>query len=313
MEILVVDGLSDDFTWQVIGEYSEKFSFLHGLRNSKKITPAALNLGIKHSMGEIIIRVDAHASLSPDYLKLAVETLLTSSADNVGGSMETLPSKEGIVPKAIAAVMSHPFGVGNSPFRVPRDKSGWVDTVFGGCYRREVFDRIGLFNEQLARGQDMEFNRRLLHAGGRILLVPRLRSNYYASPDLTSFWRHNVHDGEWAILPFAYSRIVPIRLRHAIPAVFVMTILAMAIGGAWISWVRNCFYGLCLFYLALSLISAAHIMWRERNPLLIFFMPLVFGMRHFAYGLGSLLGLLRVLGKLRISRYLILRDYFSSS
>lgn len=313
MEIFVVDGMSEDLTWRIIEEYSEKFNFLHGLRNPKKITPVALNLGIQHSTGEIIIRVDAHAALASDYLKLAAETLLISSADNVGGSMETMPSNQGIVAKAIAAAMSHPFGVGNSPFRISRRRAAWVDTVFGGCYRREVFDRIGLFNERLARGQDMEFNRRLVHAGGRILLEPRLRSTYYASPNLKSFWRHNVNDGEWAILPFAYSRVVPIRLRHAIPAVFVTTIPALALGGIWSPMVRKCFCGLILFYLILSLTSAAHIAWRERSPLLMLVMPIVLGVRHFAYGLGSLLGLVRLPGKFRFSRYLILRDYFPPS
>lgn len=313
MEISVVDGVSEDGTWQIIEKYSAKYAFIQGLRNPQMITPVALNVGIKNSTGQIIFRVDAHAMLSPDYLRLCVEALISSAADNVGGTMETLPSTSGIVAKAIAMSISHPFGVGNSPFRVSRNTAALTDTVFGGCYRRQVFDRIGLFNEKLPRGQDMEFNRRLCNAGGRILLDPHIKNAYYPSPDLKTFWRHNLHDGEWAILPFAYSRVVPIRLRHVIPLIFIAALFGLAVSGMCSLPMRDLLYGLVASYMALSLLSAFQIAMRERDPLLVFLMPLVFGIRHVAYGLGSALGIVRLLGKRTFMPHLFHRDYYPSS
>ena len=110
-------------------------------------------------------------------------------------------------------------------FRVHTDEPKWVDTVFGGCYRREVFDRVGLFNENLVRGQDMEFNLRLKKAGGKTLLVPDIVSYYYARSDIKSFWKHNFTNGVWAILPFLYSPIMPVSWRHLVPLIFVTAFL----------------------------------------------------------------------------------------
>ena len=302
IEVLVLDGMSEDESWPVIEEYSAKYCFLTGLRNTRKITPAALNLGIDNANGEIICRIDAHASVSPDYLRTCVETLLKSDADNVGGEMRTLPAKSGLIATAIALAMSHMFGVGNSRFRTTQAKPIWTDTVFGGCYRKQIFDRIGLFNEELSRGQDMEFNRRLRAAGGKILLDPRLKSTYYASPNLGSFWRHNFRDGEWAIRPFAFSKVVPIRFRHTIPLAFVSALLALAIGTLWSRALLIDISVLILVYAALSFTSSIQIALHQRDWRFIFMMPAIFGVRHFAYGLGSLKGVISLLRRFLFAR-----------
>ncbi|HEV2489268.1 MAG TPA: glycosyltransferase family 2 protein [Candidatus Acidoferrales bacterium] len=307
LEVLVVDGMSEDGTWHIIQGFSRRFPFVRGLRNPKRITPAALNLGIQNASGEIIFRIDAHATVSPDYFRLCVETLLDSSADNVGGAMETLPRGSGLVPLAIALSISHPFGVGNSSFRITNARPILTDTVFGGCYRREVFNRIGLFNERLPRGQDMEFNLRIIKAGGRILLDPRLKSAYFAAADLGSFWRHNFHDGQWAVLPFAYSSVVPIRLRHAVPLVFVLTTLTVALCSWWYLSMRVFLYGLLTAYLTLSFGSSAQSAWRARTYRLFFLMPLVFGIRHIAYGVGSAWGMIRLLRDAALLRRFVWR------
>jgi GT2 family glycosyltransferase len=100
-----------------------------------------------------------------------------------------------------------------------------VDTVFGGCYRKSVFDKIGLFNEQLTRGQDVELNIRLRKSGGRILLLPDIVSYYYARTEWKSFLSYNWNNGLWAILPFRYSKNIPVSWRHLTPLVFVTTLI----------------------------------------------------------------------------------------
>src|SRR5207247_309591 len=126
----------------------------------------------------------------------------------------------------------------------------------------------GLWNEELARGQDIEFNLRLRAAGGKILLVPQIVCSYIARSDFPTFVRHNFRNGLWAILPFAYSRIVPVRGRHLVPALFVVTLLAatgLAVAdpqAGWIAAAAALTYPLAVFVVSLQVAA------RERRPAL---------------------------------------------
>lgn len=231
LEVLAVDGMSEDGTRAVIESYAQQYPWIRLIENPKRITPVALNIGIKNAKGEIIIWMSAHNRYDKNYISRCVESLEKYGADNVGGVMKTLPREDSFMAQAIVASLSHRFGVGNSYFRVQTNKPKWVDTVFGGCYRREVFDRVGLFNENLVRGQDMEFNLRLKKAGGKTLLVPDIVSYYYARSDLKSFWKHNWANGVWAVLPFLYSPITPVSWRHLVPLIFVSSLLGSCVLG----------------------------------------------------------------------------------
>ena len=168
MEILVVDGNSDDGTQRIIDEYAVRHGNVRRLLNARRNTPSALNIGLAHAWGGVIVRLDAHAVYPPDYIAKLLEWLDKSGADNVGGVWETVPAGPDPICRAIALALSHRFGVGNSLFRIGSGEPRWVETVPFGCYRREVFDRIGVFDEELLRDQDDEFNYRLLKHGERI-------------------------------------------------------------------------------------------------------------------------------------------------
>jgi len=172
LEILVVDGMSTDGSREILRPYGEKFPQIKVLENEKKVTPLAFNLGIRHATGQVVMILGAHSTCAKDYITKCVHYLDEYNADNAGGIIKTVPQKPGLVGGAITACLSHWFGVGGSYFRIHTDKPRWVDTVFGGCYRREVFERVGLFNEKLARGQDMEFNVRL-NEGGKFCWCPK--------------------------------------------------------------------------------------------------------------------------------------------
>jgi glycosyltransferase involved in cell wall biosynthesis len=307
LEILVVDGMSEDDTWDIACEYESKYPFLRAIRNPQKITPVALNIGLRNATGEIILRVDAHAKLGQDYLRRCVEVLLASGADNVGGSMETLATGRGRIPAAIATAMSHRFGAGNSHFRTRTNGPTYTDTVFGGCYRRDVFDRIGNFNERLPRGQDLDFNKRLRAAGGKILLDPNIRSYYYSSPDLRTFWRHNFNDGVWAILPFAYAKGMPVCWRHLVPLGFLALILSFSILSIWFFAIRVAWITMLATYCAASFACSAEAAYRRRKFSLLFLMPVVFGIRHFAYGMGSAWGIIKLIRGGSLTRILFSR------
>ena len=173
IEILTVDGRSDDGTKQMIKKYIQQYPFIKLLDNPKRVTPAAFNIGIKNSYGELIIIMGAHSIYEKNYISKCVEHLKKYHADNVGGIWKIMPAKNTLINKAIVFASGSAFGAGNAYYRKGYSKGvKWVDTVFGGCYKKEVFEKIGLFNENLKRNQDLEFNLRLRKAGGKILLCP---------------------------------------------------------------------------------------------------------------------------------------------
>lgn len=296
-EVLVIDGMSTDGTRSAIRKCIRQHANVKLLDNPKQITPAALNIGIRAAAGEFVCRVDAHARVSSDYLRRCVQRLCDGAAENVGGSMRTIPSKRNLVAHSIALCMSHEFGVGGSAFRLGRDKAKFTDTVFGGCYRKQTLERLGLYNENLRRTQDFELNQRLRNSGGRILLDPAIHCDYFASPNLLRFMRQNVQDGLWSVLPFLYCKRAPVRLRHLAPLTFVATAVALASGG----FLFRPFWLLLLLqiasYAAVSLAFSTHLSWRKRDYRLLFAMPLVFAVRHFSYGFGSLVALFALFGR----------------
>lgn len=295
IEILVIDGLSDDGTRSIVEEYRRLDNRIHLLDNPQKITPCALNIGIGRGVGDLIIRMDAHATYAKDYISKCAKALVEHGADSVGGIMKALPQKDSLTGRAIVKCLGHRFGVGNSYFRIHERQARWVDTVFGGCYRREVFERVGLFNEHLIRGQDMEFNLRLKKAGGKILLLPDVASTYYARSGMFSFLRHNWDNGVWAILPFLYSEVMPVSWRHLVPLAFVTTLLVFGMLGLSMPLFALLLLSVLSLYVAASLAVSAQIAFKERDLRDLFMMPVVFAALHFAYGIGSLWGLVRVL------------------
>ena len=278
LEVLVVDGMSEDRTREVIEKYTKQYLFIKLLNNPKKITPVAFNIGVKNSNGDFIIIMGAHSVYERDYISKCVKYSNEYNADNVGGIWKIVPREKTLVAKSIAFASSSIFGAGDAYYRSGYSgKPKWVDTVFGGCYRREVFKKIGLFNENLVRSQDMEFNLRLRKASGKILLAPDIVSYYYPKSNLKDFFFHNIEDGIWVIYPLKFVKML-FKLRHYIPLIFVLT-LPLSI------WL----------YILVSLFFSAQIAFREKDIRYFFVMPAVFATRHIGYGLGSVWGLIKLI------------------
>lgn len=277
LEVLVVDGMSEDNTRKIIKDYSSKYKFIKLIDNLNKLTPFAVNLGIKNSKGEIIFLAGAHAKYSSDLILKLVKNINKYEADVVGGVLKTLPKENTLWARAIALSLSSSFGAGNSAFRTGVEKPTWADTVFAGCYKKSVFERVGLFNEKLIRSQDMEFAQRMKKAGIKVLLIPDVVAYYYPKDNLFEFFKHNLKDGIWAVYPLKFVK-TPLKLRHYIPLIFVLT-LPLSI------WP----------YIPVSLFFSYKIAASEKDLKLFFAMPLVFFVRHFAYGVGSILGLIKLI------------------
>jgi glycosyltransferase involved in cell wall biosynthesis len=289
LEVLVIDGMSDDGTREVLAEYQRLHHTVRVIDNPRGITPAAFNLGVEHSRGDLVMIMSAHATYAPEAIRKCVAYSASYDADNVGGICVTVPRTKNLAGKAIVLALSHRFGVGGAQFRTggfstPR----WADTAAFGCYRRNVFDRIGTFNEQLLCSQDIEFNLRLMAAGGRTLLAPDVVVNYFARADMYSFRKHNFRNGRWVVLPFLYCDVMPVRLRHLIPMFFVCSLLASAALGLFFPIFRELLLAIAATYLLASIAVAFQIAARARDWRLIFLMPLIFLFLHLPYGFGSL-------------------------
>ena len=293
LEVIVADGMSQDGTRDLVERHAKGDKRVRRIENPRRTTPHALNRAIAASRGDLILRLDSRAEIAPDYIARAVEELVSSDADCVGGAMRTAATGSGPFAKPIVIALSSFFGVGNAHFRIGRGTSLWVDTVFGACWRREVFERIGRFDERLERSQDIEFSSRLCRAGGKILMSPKMQIRYHARATLKEFWRHNWTNGVWAILPFAHVRGMAVRWRHLTPLALVLGISSSITVGACtgIGWV-SC--SLALAYLAVNLAASVRIAVKHRSVALVILMPVVFASLHLAYGAGSVWGCVRL-------------------
>lgn len=294
LEILVVDGLSKDKTFRVAEEYSKRHPYIKILKNINGYAAFALNIGIKTARGEIILRMDAHSIYEKEYISKCVRYLNEYRADNVGGIWKIVPRKNTIIAKAIAISLSHIFGTGNADYKIQRSKvPKQVDTVPFGCYRKSVFLKIGLFNERLLRSQDMEFNLRLKKSGGKILLIPDIVSFYYVRSNLKDYFLHNIIDGIWAIYPLKFVSI-PLRVRHYVPLVFTLFLISLLVLSLQSLVYLQFLFSVILLYLTVSIYFSVKISNEKNDYRYLFLMPLVFGIRHFGYGLGSIIGLVKL-------------------
>jgi glycosyltransferase involved in cell wall biosynthesis len=291
LEILIVDGMSEDGTREIVAEYARRYPFARLLDNPKQITPIAMNIGVRSAKGEILAILGAHSTYDRAYLSECVRHLQIYDADQVGASAECVPRENTLVGRGIALALHHPFGAGaNIGYKVGVEQPTWVDTVSSGCYRRDVFARVGFFNEELLHSQDIEFNRRIRRAGGKILLIPTAVIHYYCRSDIPSFCEHNFRNGIWAIMPFLYSKIMPVSWRHLVPLGLVTTLLGSGLLAFWHPAFLFVFLLTAAVYLLVNLLSSCQVAWEERDPRYLLIMPMVFGSLHFAYGFGSLWG-----------------------
>ncbi|MEV6841971.1 GNAT family N-acetyltransferase [Actinoplanes sp. NPDC051411] len=292
LEILLVDGMSEDDTRDILRRYAAAHPALRMLDNPGHRKPDGLNLAIRQARGEIVVRMDVHAFYEPDYLRKCVLALLAHpEADNVGGVLKSLPRDDTLLGRALALSIMHPLAAGNAKHRVGVSEPQWIDTVFGGCWRREVFDRIGYFDEKLTRAQDREFNQRLRASGGKILLIPDIVCTYYARSSLRDYGSWIFEAGYW---PFRASRLVGRWIggwRNFVPLAFVAGSAAgLALSPRSVVVRRLTGAGL-LTYAGAVLGASAHLAWRRRDPGLLVAMPVAFVVTHTVYGAGSVWGI----------------------
>ncbi len=290
MEVIFVDGMSEDGTTEILEEYVSRYSgFIQILMNPKKIVPVAMNLGIKASSGNYIIRLDAHSHYPEDYISKCVYYLEHTEADNVGGLAPA--NGKSYIGKAFSMVLSSKFGVGNSDFRTDA-QSGYVDTVPFGAFRRETFDKYGYYDERLVRNQDYELNYRIRKQGGKIYLANDICLSYQCRETLSGIIKQNFENGKWNVLTYFLSP-GSMSIRHFIPLLFVLSLIIMPIL-SFIPVFCYLFIAEILLYLALDFgvtIYLAVNNGMKYIPILLILFPTF----HICYGAGSFVALFQLI------------------
>jgi glycosyltransferase involved in cell wall biosynthesis len=285
-EVIVADGRSDDGTREILDRLAKEDPRLRVIDNPGRIVSTGLNAGIRAALGRIIIRMDVHTEYAPDYILQCLAVLDETRADNVGGPW--VAKGDGLVGRAIAAAFQSQFSVGGPSGHDP-GYEGALDTVYLGCWPRQVFERIGLFDEGVARNQDDEFNLRLTRAGGKVWQSPRIRSWYRPRESLGALFSQYSQYGYWKVR-VAQKHRAPASGRHLVPGgfVFLLAVLPLLslfwvpVGWAWLVLVS--IYSAC--NVVASFVTAARHEWK-----LLPLLPVVFASYHIGYGWGFLRGI----------------------
>ena len=286
-EVIIADGMSEDGTRDILKRLADEDSRIRVIDNPGRIVSTGLNTAIRAARGQIIARMDAHTEYAPDYICQCLAVLQETGADNVGGPART--ESKGYMQSAICAAYHSPFAVGGARFH-NIEYEGYVDTVTYGCWPREVFDRVGFFDEELGRNQDDEFNLRLMRAGGKIWQSPRIRSWYRPRASLGALFRQYMQYGYWKVRVIQKHRL-PASPRHLVPGIFVLLLIVLSLLSLRWPLAGSCWLALVGLYFLCSI--AASVQASTRHGWQLFpVLPLVFACYHFAYGYGFLRGIL---------------------
>lgn len=287
MEWIFVDGCSNDKTLMLLKRYQNRYpTLIKILNNPQKTAPCAMNIGILASHGKYIIRLDAHADYAIDYISKCIYYLENTDAENVGGIAET--KSTGFVGNAIAQMLSSKFGVGNSQFRT-NGESGYVDTVPFGAYRKNIFDKVGLFNPKLLRSEDNDMNARIRANNGKIWLANDIHFKYYCRDTIHGILKMGIQNGN-ALFRTLKENPKAMSLRHFIPFIFLISLIIIPV----ISIVIPFFAWIFATEMSLYFLMDLYFSFVNNKPKYGFINIWLYPMFHICYGLGSLLGLIGI-------------------
>jgi glycosyltransferase involved in cell wall biosynthesis len=288
-EVIVADGCSTDNTRSVIESFQDGHPNLKLITNHGKIAPTGLNVAIDQARGEIIVRVDGHCEIAPDYLLRCVEHLQNNGVDGVGGPLETIGHTT--TTHAIAAAMSSPFGVGDAAFRTVKNKTMLTDTVAFPAYTRAIIKRAGPFDEELVRNQDDEYNYRLRKLGAKILLAADVKARYYSRSTLWELIKQYFQYGYWKVRVLQ-KHPRQMSLRQFVPPIFVASLVITLLSAQFTHLGLSLLAVIMFCYLTANLIASILIASRSRWSYL-FLLPVVYASLHLSYGSGFLVGLVK--------------------
>lgn len=295
IEILVVDGMSEDHTRSIVQNLQVEFPAIVLIDNPKRYQVYGINLAIDKAKGDYLAWLGAHAIYPEDYLTILHKTSLRTNAENVGGILKTLPGSDSYSGHLVQAISTHRFGVGSSGFRIGQRKEKYADTVPFGFFKLDTLKDIGKFDERLIRCQDYELNKRIIKNGGKILVNPEVQVEYFNQPSMGKYLRKQIfiqgpyNPYAWYIAPHAFN------FRHAISAMFTGSLIIAIILSFFFMWARIVLLGVMGLYFSLALFSSIQQAIRFKKPADILILPFGFLAFHLSHGLGVLLGVMKLL------------------
>jgi glycosyltransferase involved in cell wall biosynthesis len=298
-EILVVDGMSQDRTRQIVEEFQQSHRHLSVrlLDNPARNIPHALNLGIAAAQGEIIARMDAHAAPSEKYIRRCVEVLSEGNAAIVGMPCRVRPAENTAIARAIAIGVSHPFGIGDAKYRLRNEGSlratqEDVDTVAFACFRKSLWSELGGFDEKLLTNEDYDFNYRARARGHRVVLDRSAHCDYFSRPTLRKLASQYFRYGAWKARMIR-ARPHSLKLRQLVAPLFVSSIVSLAAAGFWrsLAW-QMLALELATYFTAAVAFGYQATRKNEEKFSAMLRMPLVFLTIHFSWGASFLWGLI---------------------
>ena len=299
IEIIMVDGMSSDNTWKIMSEFKKKHSLeylnIQVLKNEKRIQPTGWNIVIQNSTAEVILRIDAHARLPENFIEKSMECI--NSGEYVcGGPRENIIDNESPWKKVLLAAEKSMFGAGIASYRNDTKEKKYVSSVFHGAYRKEVFNKVGLFNEHLVRTEDNEIHYRIRKTGFKICYDPTIKSYYQTRNTLRSMLKQKYLNGLWIgktlfVCPGCIS------VFHLVPFAFICGIIFTT---ALLFFNFPCFSQiLWVSYGIVTVVMSITAMIQANTNLLYFLcLPLIFLLLHLSYGVGTAVGLSSSLLKL---------------
>ena len=286
IEIIIVDGGSTDGTSEILFKYKQKFTGLKVFQNPEKITPRALNIGIKNSTGEVIVILGAHTIIDSDFIALNNKYLNEKNVKVTGGTQ--INTGKTFRQRLIGLVMGLPFGISSAAYRWSK-REQFVDTVVYAAYRRELFDEIGYFEEKYSISEDAEINWRIRQKGYKIFYSPQIKTYYFPRNKIIQFLKQLFRYGILRVNVVKKHRDA-LKILHLIPSIFVLIVLSLII----LVTLNPIYFEILIFILCIhfliSIVTSVGHLKSDQFKFLIFIPFLIFLM-HYFWGLGFIVGL----------------------
>ena len=285
LEIIIIDGMSDDATPEIAAELAVADPRIRVMHNPQRTVPHAMNMGIMAATGEVIIRLDGHAEMMPDFITAALAELEAHpECACVGGPIESV--SESSLADSISSAMSSTFGVGNARFRTG-GSDGYVDTLAFGAYRRSDLLAIGLFDEALTRNEDDELNYRLVKSGRKIWFSNAIRSRYYVRSSFAKLFRQYFQYGYWKVYVNRKHGALT-SLRQVVPPLFVASVAVLALLFPILEHAKFSLTAILALYFLTAVFFALRLGEQRRRALVT---VAAFFILHIGYGFGYWAGL----------------------
>ena len=297
LEIIVSDGLSNDGTLDTVKQFQEKYRCIKLIRNNARTVPVGFNKALSFAKGDVIIRVDGHSTLEPDFINNSIKMLNKKNASCVGGPTKHFSNT--FIGKNISIAQCSYFGAGGASFRTGVSKGKYVNTLAFGAYKRAEFLKVGAYDEELIRNQDEELNYRIVKNGGKIWIDPSIKSVYYVRNSILKLFTQYFYYGFYKVRVIQKIKSI-FSLRHLVPAIFVLTLILFVV----IAIFQKIFWPILFFggiYLFMNITFSIYESIKSLSKSLIL-LPVIYFIMHLSYGVGFLAGLVFFANRWRSSR-----------